>query len=300
MPDFSPLYALLALLPWDCFQARFMQQALLALLLLTPTAAALGVQVINFRMAFFSDAVGHSAFAGVALGLLAAISPDISMPLFGVAVGLAIMALRRHSDLSADTAIGIVFSAVVALGLAVVSREPGMARNMQQFLYGDILTISEGQILFLTLLFTATMLFQAFGYNHLLLMGLHAGQAKAHGVRTAFWHYSFAALLALVVMLSVQAVGVLLVTALLIVPAATARNLAQSAGGMFIWALCVGLISGVTGLILSAQESIATTSGATIILVACLCFAVSLVLPALYAALHAGLSRPLRKKNTTR
>ena len=77
MPDLSPLYALLGLLPLDCLQPRFMQQALLALLLLTPMAAVLGVQVINFRMAFFSDAIGHSAFAGVALGLMLSVDTKI-------------------------------------------------------------------------------------------------------------------------------------------------------------------------------------------------------------------------------
>ncbi len=213
MPDLSPLYALLGLLPLDCLQPRFMQQALLALLLLTPMAAVLGVQVINFRMAFFSDAIGHSAFAGVALGLMLSVDPRLSMPLFGVLVGLAVMTVRRKSNLSADTAIGIVFSAVVAFGLAVVSRASGVARDMQQFLYGDILTISEGEILFLGLLFLLTLIFQAVGYNRLLSIALNPVMARVHGVRVALWQYLFAILLALVVMFSVWAVGVLLVHA---------------------------------------------------------------------------------------
>ena len=195
MVDFSPLYALIGLLPLDCLQPRFMQQALLGLLLLTPMAAVLGVQVINFRMAFFSDAIGHSAFAGVALGLILSVNPRLSMPLFGVLVGLAVMAVRRKSNLSADTAIGIVFSAVVAFGLAVVSRAGGVARDMQQFLYGDILTISEGEIAFLALLFPAILLFQAVGYNRLLAIALNPVMARVHGVRVALWQYVFAGLL---------------------------------------------------------------------------------------------------------
>lgn len=102
--------------------------------------------MINFRMAFFSDAIGHSAFAGVALGIILAVPPRLAVPLFGVLVGLAIMAVRRKSDLSSDTVIGIVFSAVVAFGLAVVSRAEGVGRDMQRFLYGDILTITDGEI----------------------------------------------------------------------------------------------------------------------------------------------------------
>ena len=255
MPDFSPVYTLIGLLPLDCLQARFMQQALLGLLLLTPMAAVLGVEVINFRMAFFSDAIGHSAFAGVALGLILAVNPRLSMPLFGVLVGLAVMVVRRKSNLSADTAIGIVFSAVVAFGLAVVSRASGVARDMQQFLYGDILTISEGEIAFLGLLFLGMLLFQAVGYNRLLAIALNPVMARVHGIRVALWQYLFAGLLALVVMFSVWAVGVLLVTAMLIVPAATARNLARTAGGMFWWALLVGISSGFAGRTESARRS---------------------------------------------
>ena len=281
MPDFSPVYTLIGLLPLDCLQARFMQQALLGLLLLTPMAAVLGVEVINFRMAFFSDAIGHSAFAGVALGLILAVTPRLSMPLFGVLVGLAVMVVRRKSNLSADTAIGIVFSAVVAFGLAVVSRASGVARDMQQFLYGDILTISEGEIAFLGLLFLGMLLFQAVGYNRLLAIALNPVMARVHGIRVALWQYLFAGLLALVVMFSVWAVGVLLVTAMLIVPAATARNLARTAGGMFWWALLVGISSGFAGLTLSAQDWLATSSGATIILVSCCWFAASCVWAAL-------------------
>ena len=92
MPDFSPVYTLIGLLPLDCPQARFMQQALLGLLLLTPMAAVLGVEVINFRMAFFSDAISHSAFAGVALGLIFSINPHVAMPVFGI------LSLLAHKD----------------------------------------------------------------------------------------------------------------------------------------------------------------------------------------------------------
>ncbi|WP_297217550.1 metal ABC transporter permease [uncultured Desulfovibrio sp.] len=272
MPDLAPLYSLLGHIPLDCLQLSFMQQALLAILLLAPMTAALGVSVISFRMAFFSDAIGHSAFAGVALGLLLSLNPLFTMPAFGVLVGLGIMAVRRGSTLSADTSIGIVFSAVVAFGLAVVSRAPGMARNMQQFLYGDILTVSNTELGFLLLLFGVLVVFAWVGYNRLLFIALNPVMARAHGVRVAAWQYAFAALLALVVMFAVRAVGVLLVTALLIVPAATARNLARTAGSMFWWAQAVSLCSGVGGLLLSAQEWLGTASGATIILLSCFCF----------------------------
>lgn len=275
MPDLTPLYHLVSLLPFDCLQARFMQQAMLALILLAPMAASMGVQVVSFRMAFFSDAISHSAFAGVALGLIFAVEPHLAMPLFGVGVGFGIMAVQRNSALSSDTIIGVFFSAVMAFGLAIVSRDNAVARDLQQFLYGDILTITESDIRWLLLLFATLTAFQIWGYNRLLYIGLNPVVAKAHRIRVAFWQYLFAGLLALVVMFSVWAVGVLLVTAMLIVPAATARNLARTAGDMFWWSLAVSITSAVAGLVISAQEWARTATGATVILVACGWFLVS-------------------------
>ncbi|MDD2463930.1 MAG: metal ABC transporter permease [Desulfobulbus sp.] len=278
MIDLSPLYNLVAtLLPFDCLQARFMQQAFVGLLLLAPMAAVMGIMVVNFRMAFFADAISHSAFAGVALGLLFAVDPNWTMPAFGLLVGLGIMVMQRSSGLSSDTVIGVFFSAMVAFGLAIVSRDRTLARDLQRFLYGDILTISDGQIVFLILLFIALMSFQVKSYNHLLYIGLNPTLAKAHRIRVAIHQYIFTGLLSLIVMFAVQAVGVLLVTAMLIVPAAAARNLARSAGAMFWWALLISLISSISGLIISAQDWARTATGATIILISCGWFILSLL-----------------------
>lgn len=281
MPDLSPLYAFLAhCFPFECMQARFMQQALTAVLLLAPMSAAMGIMVVNFRMAFFSDAISHSAFAGVALGLIFTVDPGWTMPVFGLLVGLGIMILQRHSSLSSDTVIGVFFSALIAFGLAIVSRDRTLARDLQRFLYGDILTISDGQILCLLVLFLVFLIFQVVSYNHLLYIGINPALAQAHRIRVAAHQYIFAGLLALIVMFAVQAVGVLLVTAMLIVPAAAARNVARSAGSMFWWALLVSVSSAVTGLIISAQDWARTATGATIILVACGWFLASLIVAA--------------------
>jgi zinc transport system permease protein len=274
--DLSPLYYLVAhLLPFECLQARFMQQALVGLLLLSPMAATMGVQVVSFRMAFFSDAISHSAFTGIALGLIFSVDPHWTMPLFGLLVGLGIVVVLRHSALSADTVIGVFFSAAIAFGLAVVSRDRTVARDLQRFLYGDILTISDVDILWLMGLFAALALFQALSYNRMLYIGLNSTLAKAHRIRVALCQYLFAGLLALIVMFSVWAVGVLLVTAMLIVPAAAARNFARCAGSMFWWSLLVSMTSAIAGLLISAQNWANTATGATIILIACLWFLIS-------------------------
>ncbi|MGA2266759.1 MAG: metal ABC transporter permease [Phycisphaerae bacterium] len=276
MIDPSALYDWVGrLVPLDCMKARFMQQALVALVLLAPMAAAMGVQVVNFRMAFFSDAISHSAFAGVALGLILGLDARWTMVGFAVLVGLGIIAAGRRSSLSIDVIIGVFFSASVAFGLAVVSRDRSVARDVQRFLYGDILTIGDTNILLLAGLFAVLMLFQATGYNRLLYVGLSVPLASAHRVRVRAYQFVFAALLSLVVIFSVWAVGVLLVTAMLIVPAAAARNFARSAGGMFWWAMVVSLTSAVAGLLISAQDWARTATGATIVLCASVWFVVS-------------------------
>lgn len=269
------IYSLLGILPFECLEPRFMRQALLALLLLTPMTGMLGAHVLNFRMAFFSDAVGHSAFTGLAAGLLLGAPPQTAVLVFGVLVGLGVMLVRRESGLSADASIGIVFSAVVAFGLAVVSRAPNLSREIQSYLYGDILTVGEGEIAILACLLAVLAVFEFVGWNRLLALGLSSSLAKVEGVATAFWQYLFAGLLALVVMFAARTVGVLLVTALLIVPAASARNFASDMRGLFWWAIGISLFSGISGLLLSAQEWLGTASGATVILVACLWFALS-------------------------
>lgn len=275
MMSFTWLYNILGWLPFECLEPRFMRQALLGLLLLSPMTAMLGVHVLNFRMAFFSDAVGHSAFAGLALGLILGAAPQTAVMVFGMLVGIAIMGIQRRSGLSADAAIGIVFSAVVAFGLAVVSRAPSLGRDIQQYLYGDILTVSESELTVLLLLLCALIIFEILGWNKMLYLSLSPVMARVEGMATAFWQYLFAAILALVVMFCVRTVGVLLVTAMLVVPAATARNLARDMKGLFWWSIVVATSSAICGLILSAQEWLATASGATVILVSCLWFALS-------------------------
>ena len=259
-------------LPFECLTLEFMQRALIGLLLIAPLAAVTGVQVVNSRMAFFSDAIGHSAFAGVALGLIFAVSPNWTMPLLALLVGILIMALKRGSRLSSDTAIGVIFSAVVAFGLAIVSRNKSVARDMQMFLYGDILTIGETEIAILFFLFLLFCVFQYFSYNRLLCISVNPRLASVHRIPVGVYQYAFTALLSLVVIFSVRAVGVILVTA------ATARNLAGSSRGMFWISLGVAYVSAVSGLIVSAQEWAGTASGATVVLISCILFCVSLLI----------------------
>ncbi len=277
MLDLSFIYETIGrILPFDCFAPNFMRQALFGLLLLAPVTAVMGTQVVNLRMAFFADAISHSVFAGAALGLILAIDPHLSTAFLAVIIGLGVTACRRNGKLSADSVIGVFFSAVVAFGLAAASRDRNVARNAQSFLYGDILTLGEKETAILFCLMLAVVVFQFFSYNRIVYMGLDPALAKTHGIRTAFFQYAFAGLLALTAVFSVWTVGVFLVTALLVLPAAAARNMSRSIGGMFWWALLITVFSSVTGLAISAQSWAATATGPTIILVAFACFVFSM------------------------
>ena len=267
------------LFPMGCMEYEFMRRAMLGLLLIAPLAALSGVQVVNSRMSFFSDAIGHSAFAGVALGIILSLPPEFTMPALALAIGLLIMYLRRGSRLSTDTVIGIIFSAVVALGLAIVSRNREASRGINMFLYGDILTIGDNEIALLAGLLVAFLAFQFFAWNRMLHISVNEQIAGVHRIKVSVYQYLFAALLSLVVILCVRAVGVLLVTAILIVPAATARNFARNSRQLFFLSLIFSYISCAGGLLISAQqwEWANVPAGAAIVLLACAMFAVSFI-----------------------
>ena len=265
------------LFPLECMEPEFMRRAMLGLLLIAPLAALSGVQVVNSRMSFFSDAIGHSAFAGVALGLILSLPVEFTMPALALAIGLLIMYLRRGSRLSTDTVIGIIFSAVVAFGLAIVSRNREASRGVNMFLYGDILTIGDNEIALLACLLVAFLAFQFFAWNRMLHISVNEQIAGVHRIRVSAYQYVFAALLSLVVILCVRAVGVLLVTAILIVPAATARNFARNSRQLFFLSLAFSYISCAGGLLISAQEQANVSAGAAIVLLACAMFAVSFI-----------------------
>lgn len=268
------------LVEWIPYQSLkdyvFLQRALVALLLLGPLCSTIGIQIINFRMAFFSEAVGHSAFTGIALGYMAMLllpawlsDPLPVMVLFGVAIALGITHYRRRYHLASDTVIGVFQSSVIALGLFILTylmqgHYLSSTVNLNNFLMGNVLTILPGEVMGLAIFFVLAMGFQAFAYNRLMLVGLNADLARSMGIRVAWLEYAFAALLALVVMFSIKAIGVLLVTAMLVIPAAGARNFARSAGSVFWWGILIATTSGAAGLIIS--DLYATAVGATTVL----------------------------------
>jgi zinc transport system permease protein len=276
-----------AVLPFEWAQFGFTLNALIECFLLAPLCAAMGVPIVNFRLAFFSDAISHSAFTGVAIGFLLnellsrwgqGFDPRLTLIGFGLLVALGIALVRRKTDLSTDTVVGVFFSMIVALGLAIVTARGTRTADFQRYLYGDILTLDAADLAMTVLLALAVLLSMLFAFTPLTLIGLNAELAQSHGVSVRRYDYLFSVLLALVVTVSIRTAGILLVTGMLLVPAATARNLARSAGGMFRWSVALGLCSGIGGTLLSFSKPFENVStGAVIVLTAGVLFGLSLM-----------------------
>ncbi len=260
-------------------QYNFMQMALLATIFLAPLTATAGVQVVNYRMAFFADTIGHSVFAGAALGaiFLGAAGPVWGMPITALLIGLGVLFLQKQGKHSADTIIGVFFAFIVSLGLLLTGSDHNLAKLAGQFIFGDILLVTAQDTVLLALLSLIYLLFTTFSYNALLLIAIDEDSANAHRIKSDFYSYLHVSLLALIVIFTVKITGVLLAGAMLIVPAAAARNLAKRAGSMYFYAAVTGLISGMAGLIISAQDWANFPAGAAMVMTSCILFAASLI-----------------------
>ena len=257
------------------FEFSFMRYALLALLLLTPLLSLLGTMAVNKRMAFFSDALGHSALAGVGLGLLLGIGNElVSMILFGVLWAVCISRINHSGKSSADTTISVFSSTGIALGLLILSRG-GNFSKYSSLLAGDILKITPADLWGLALALVIGTALWVMMYNSLLLTAVNPDLAGSRGIRTRLVEYAFVALVAVDVMLAIRWVGVLLINALLILPSAAARNISRTALQHALFSVLIGLFSGVAGLI--SAYLLDTGVGAAVVLWAAAVYGVTLL-----------------------
>jgi len=267
-------HTLLLNLPFEWAQYDFMHNALLSVLLVSPLLALLGCLVINNQMAFFSEAMGHSALTGLALGALLGIAdPTATIVGFAVVLAVAMVLMRRYSAVPPDTSIALVMAFVVALGVVLLSRGGGFARY-SRYLIGDILTITPGELGVLAVVSGGVAVLWVFLFNALFFVSLNRSLAASRGFPAGILEAVFSVLVAVVVSVSIPWVGLLVINSMLILPAATARNLARNTRGYVLGAVAVSLLSGVIGLVCSYYWNTAT--GATIVLWACGFFALSL------------------------
>ncbi len=270
----------------------------LSILLVSLICGAVGSLVVGNRMAFFSDALAHCSFAGIALGLLLGLilrvtnSEDFKqwilliMVVFGIVVGLLIALVQEKSGLPNDTVIGVFFAGAIGLGAMVVkigNNRPYF--NLESFLFGNPLTVTPQEILWLLFLLVVTWAFLIPNYNTLVFASFNSSLALSRQLRVRLCRYLFIALLGLIVNLCLQIVGVLLVNALLIVPAATAANFARNMRQHFWGAIALCLFAGWFGVVLSwevvLRDPLTTRplqfgQGGTIVVLSVLCFIVSL------------------------
>lgn len=269
------VYSILGtILPLEAYQFNFMKNAFLAVLLLTPLLGLLGTMAVNHQMAFFSDALGHSALTGIGLGILLGLRNDlVAMLVFGIIWAVLICVIKQSGSASADTVISVFSSTSVAAGLLILARG-GKFAKYSALLIGDILAVTPGDLLWLLLALIGTLILWALLYNALLLTSVDHFLARSRGIRTRLVECAFVVMVAVAVMLSIRWVGVMLINALLILPAAAGRNIARSSRQHAAWSVVLALFSGLAGLTLSYYLD--TSAGASIVLVSALCYAISL------------------------
>lgn len=246
------------LLPFEFIDYTFMKNALLAILLITPIFAILGTMIVNNKMAFFSDALGHSALTGIAIGTLLGISNiNISMILFAVIFALLLNFIKNKTTYGADTIISVFSSIAIALGLAILA-QTGNFNKYSSYLVGDILSITPAEILYLFITFIAIMLFWYFMFNKLNVISINKTLAKSRGINTKLIDNIFVILIAVIVMISIRWIGILLINSLLILPAAASRNVAKNMRSYHLLSVIFSMFSGIVGLILSYYWNIPT------------------------------------------
>lgn len=264
-----------AILPFQWMGYDFMKHAFLAILIITPLFGLLGTMIVNNNMAFFSEALGHSAFTGIAVGVIFGLTDtNVSMVIFAIVFALALNKIKRLNTISTDTIISVFSSLSTAVGLVILS-QGGKFGKYSNLLVGDILSITGREIVLLLIIFVVTLLFWGFCFNKLHAFSVNHALAKSKGVPVVLIDNMLAVLIAMIVMLSIKWVGILIINALLILPAAASRNLASNMREYHRFSVLIAVFSGVLGLLLSYYN--ATATGPTIVIVASIIFFATLV-----------------------
>lgn len=261
------------LLPFSWIEYDFMKNAILAILIITPLFGILGTMIVNNRMAFFSDALGHSAITGVAIGTIFGITnTNLSMLFFAIVFAIFLNKIKRRKTVSTDTVISVFASLSMAIGLVILSRG-GQFAKYSAILVGDILSISVQEIGMLFIILIVTLIFWTFGFNHLYAVSVNESLARSKKINAPLIEDLFSIIIAIIVMSSVKWVGILIINALLILPAAASRNMSSNVREYHLFSIMISLFSGITGLIFSFY--LGTATGPTIVIISSILFFVT-------------------------
>ncbi len=254
----------------ELFQYDFMRRAFVAILIITPLLGILGTMIVHKKMAYFSDALGHSALTGIAIGVILGITDtNLSMVLFAIAFAFLLNQINRRNLAATDTIISVFASCSTAIGLAILSRG-GNFSKYSAILVGDILSITEKEIGYLIVLFVATLIFWVFAVNKLNAISIHPTLAKSRHISVRMVEDGFTIIIALIVTLSIKWIGILLINALLILPAASSRNISSNMKEYHGYSVLFSMFSGVIGLVVSYFTGVAT--GPMIVIVAAIIY----------------------------
>ena len=270
-------YWICELLPLEMLQWDFMKNALLSILLMAPLFGILSTMVVTGRMSFFSDALGHSAFTGIAIGSICGMGTPIwAAVLFSVFFALLFSYVRSRSNQAADTLIGVFSSTAVALGIFIATLDGGSFTKFNKYLIGDILSITPVEIGVLGLVLLGVLVFWCFFSNRLTLTAVHPQLASSRGIPVRMSQTIFTTAIAVVVTLSISSVGLLILNSLLVLPAASARNVSRNLKQYHLFSIGFALFAGILGLVISYYWG--ASAGAAISLVMALIFAVTFCL----------------------
>ena len=265
------------------FQYGFVINALLCAVVLGPVLGGMGTMVVTKRMAFFSQAIGNAALTGVALGVMLGesyTSPYATLFGFCLCFGIVLNYTRGKTGMSADTLIGVFLSISLAVGACLLLFVSAKVNThvLESVLFGSILTVNDLDII---VLFVVTALCLGVGlplYNQILMASLNASLANVRGVKVNLLEYLFIILITVLTVASVKIVGAVLVEALLLIPAAAARNISKSLRGFFCWSVLFATISCLAGIVIPMQWDIPVPSGGAIILVSAMFFVLTTIL----------------------
>ena len=256
------------------FQWGFMRNALLAVLVISPLFGLLSTMVVTSRMSFFSDALGHSAFTGIAIGTLCGLADPLWMAvLLAAAFALLFTYVRRKSHMASDTVIGVFSSTAVALGIFIATLDGGSFTKFNSLLIGDILSVEPAKIGLLAVILLVVVLLWLASFNGLMLSSIHPALADSRGVKVFWQEAVFSMAIAVVVTVSMTWVGLLVINSLLVLPAAAGRNLAQNMRQFHLISILAAIVAGIAGLMTSYH--ISSSAGASITLYLALWFAVT-------------------------
>ena len=273
-------YWLLSWLPFEWAAPDtmlFMKNALLAVLVVTPLFGLLSTMVVESRMAFFSDALGHSAFTGMAIGALCGLAQPVGAAvLFSVVIALLFTLVRQKTHMASDTAISVFSSAAVALGIFLSTLGGQSFTKFNNLLIGDILSVAPGEIGLLALILLGLLVLWITSFNQMMLSSVHQALADSRGIRVVWKNFLFTAAIAVVVTITMTWVGLLVINALLVLPGAAARNVARNLPQYHLVSVLGGVVFGIGGLIVSYY--LGTSTGASITLLLALWFFLTLLL----------------------